>query len=261
MGFFSKIIDAINTIKEQIAQKKEEKRKQEEQRKEEERKKREEANRFNPNGKSLEWFSSEDGIKTYGEYVKAQNYILEESIKKEKETKYPDYDLDIVIKVMHKDAKLPHMFFKSLVNNIDVQALAYVGPTEFLIKVLSIQAKPFAIDEDGEPQAISPVYTPEEIVSVNKNPVLNFVTNFKCFELKDDEKGSWKDKYSLWADIIIWLATSTNKEIITNNPWIFSKETYFNDLGTVKKPKSFYKKCAELSTYKAYFEDKLNECE
>ena len=44
-----------------------------------------EENRFNPNGKPLEWFGSEDGIKTYHEYVTAQNYILEETLQKEHE--------------------------------------------------------------------------------------------------------------------------------------------------------------------------------
>ena len=269
MGLLDKIKGFVNSKIEEEKQRQEEKRKEEEkrreeekQRQEEEKRKREVANRFNPDGKSLEWFSSEDGLKTYCEYIKAQNYILEENIKKEKEKKYPDYDFDLVVKVVYKESKLPCIYFKKLVDSISVQALSYVGTTNLVINALSILAKPFYVDEDGEPQAITPAYTPEEITSVEKNPILNFVTNFKCFELKDDEQGSWKDKYELWSSIIVWLGVyaQSDKNIIANNPWIFSNDTYFNDLGVIKKVKAFCKKASELATNKKYFENLLNEC-
>lgn len=252
MGLFEKIKGFVNNKIEQ-----------EKQRQEEEKRKREEANRFNPDGKSLEWFTSEDGIKTFNEYITAQNYLLEETIKKEKEEKYNEYELDIVVNVFHKDAKLPYLFFKKLINNIKAQPLDYVGSINMLIKVLSIQAKPFYIDDDGEPQPIMRVLTPEEIVCVKKNPVLNYVSNFECFELKDDAQGSWEDKFRLWSTVIIWLGLSSlvDKDIASKNPWIFSDDVYFNELGTVKKPKGFYKKCIELATQKEYFEKKLNELE
>jgi len=246
----------MNNATEQVAQKQEE-----------EKRKQEEANRFNPDNKSLEWFSSEDGIKTFNEYITAQNYLLEETIKKEQETKYADYDLDAVIAVFHKDAKLPSIYFEKLANKIDVQALKFVGPTKLLVNVLSIQAKPFYIDDDGEPQAKMPFFTPEEIVSIEKNPVLNFVKNFNCFELKDDTQGSWDDKWELWSSILKFIGifgVVDDKDIISKNPWIFSKEVYFNELGTVRKLKGFCKKCIELTTdeeHKAYFEKKYNECE
>lgn len=134
-----------------------------------------------------------------------------------------------------------------------------------LANVLSVQAKPFYIDDDGEPQPIEPAFTPEEIVSIDKNPTLIFVKNFNCFELNDDAQGSWDNKYELWSNILIWLGvfSSSDKEIISKNPWIFSKEVCFNDLGTIRKTKGFYKKCIELTTnekYKALFENKYNEC-
>ena len=245
----------------------EQKRREEEQRKqEEERRKQEEANRFNPDKKSLEWFGSEDGIKTYHEYITAQNYLLEETVKKEHEAEYSKYDFDVFLRVVHPDAKMPSVYFRKLADAIDVQALKYVGPTNMLVNVLSVQGKPFYIDDDGEPQAVTPDLTPEEIVSVEKNPALNFVKNFNCFELADDAQGAWKDKFDLWSTILIWLGVygPSDKEILSNNPWIFSKEVYLNELGTVRKRKGFCKKCMELATdekYKAYFEEKYNECE
>lgn len=223
---------------------------------------REDARRFNPEGKSLEWFCSDDGLKAFKEYITPQNYFLEETIEKEKETKYGNYTLKTVVDIFHKDAKIPYVFFRNLIDNIKVQALEYVGPIELLIKVLSIQAKPFYIDEDGEPQTITACMSPEEIVSIEKNPVLSFVTNFNCFKLADDVQGSWNDKYGLWSEMITWLGAKCilDREILSENPWVFEKETYFNDLGTVRKSKSFYKKCIELSSDKDYFENLLNEC-
>ena len=269
MGFFDKfkgvIKDAkgvINDAKDQVAQKQEE----EKRRQEEEKRKREEANRFSPHDKSLQWFSSEDGIKAFNDYVTAQNYFLEETIKKEHESKYSEYSFDVFLSVVHKDAKLPSIYFKKLVAAIDAQALKYVGPSNMLVDVLCVQAKPFYIDEDGEPQAIEATFTPEEIVSIDKNPALIFVKNFNCFELSNDAQGSWEDKWELWSSILIWIGvfSGSDREIISDNPWLFSKEVYFNDLGTVRKPKGFYKKCMELTTnetYKAFFEDKYNKCE
>ena len=259
MGMFDKIKDAIGKAKETANQRKEEEKK----RNEEARRKQEEAVRFNPDGKSFEWFGSEDGIKSFNEYITAKNYILEETIKKEKETKYPSYDLEAVISVFYSDAKLPFVYFKKFVNNIDVQALEFVGTTDLLAKILSTQAKPFYIDDDGEPQTVVPFLRPEEILSIEINPVLNFVKNFDCFEMKDDTQGSWEDKWALWSNMLIWLsAYSSDKDIISKNPWIFSKEVYFNELGSVRKLKGFFKKCIELTTdkeYKEYFEGKYEE--
>ncbi|MBE6958997.1 MAG: hypothetical protein E7447_07610 [Ruminococcaceae bacterium] len=243
------------------------KKKEEERRKQEEaRRKQEEAIRFNPKGKSLEWFSSEDGIKTFHEYITASNYTLEETIKQEhKRSEYSDHKLAAYISVFHKDKKLPSAYFRNLVDQITAQALEYVGTTELLVDILSAQAKPFYIDDDGDPQPLPLVFSPEEIVSLEKNPVLNFVANFACFELQDDTQGSWNDKYDLWSTVLILLgAYSTSTDVIAQNPWIFSKDTYFNEFGTVRKLKGFCKKCAELTTnekFKEYFKTKYNECD
>ena len=271
MGFLDKIKGIINGAKEKIAEKQEEERQRQEeerererQRQEEERRKQEEANRFNPDEKSFEWFGSEDGLKTYGDYITVQNYLLEEKAKKKHEEEYSKYDYEVFVSVFYKEAKLPSVYFRNLVNSIDVQALKFVGPTNFLTNVLGIQAKPFYIDDDGEPQPSVREITPAELVSIEENPVLKFVKKFDCFELSDDDQGSWGDKYDLWMSIVIWLALyDGDKNIISDHPWIFSKELYFNELGTVRKSKSFYKKCMELTTnekYKKYFEEKYNDC-
>lgn len=261
MGLFDKIKDSISKAKETVNQKQEE----EKRRQEEAKRKQEEATRFNPDGKSLEWFSSEDGIKTFNEYISAQNYLLEETIKKEQETKYSEYSLDTVISVFHKDAKLPSIYFRKLVDEINAQVLEYVGPTNLLVGYLSQQAQPFYIDDDGEPQPIVPKLTPEEIVSVEKNPMLNYAKNFNCFELADDAQGSFDDKWHLWSNVLMWLCLySHNKDIISKNQWIFSKDVYLNELGTARKLKGFFKKCIELAAdkeSKAFFEEQYNECE
>ena len=273
MGLFDKVKNVINDAKgvindakDQVAQQIAQKQEEEKRRQEEEKRRQEEANRFNPDGKSLQWFGSEDGIKTYNEYITAQNYFFEETIKKEHESKYSEYSFDVFVSVIHKDAKLPSVYFRKFANAIDVQALKYVGPTDMLVNVLSAQAQPFYIDDDGEPQPKDPYFKPEELLSVDKNPALFFVKNFNCFALENDAQGSWEDKFDLWSNILIWLGIfcGTDKEILSENPWVFSKETYFNDLGTVRTLKGFYKKCIELASkekYKNIFEEKYNECE
>lgn len=254
MGFFDKIKDAINKAKEASNQKQEE-----------EKRRQEEATRFNPKDKSLEWFGSEDGIQTFHEYIVAQNYLLEETIKKEHEATGSGLSLETFISLSYYRAKLPSAYFRNLVDAIDAPVLEYVGPTKLVVSYLSMQAKPFYIDDDGEPQSIVPELTPEEIVSVQKNPVLNYAKNFNCFELADDVQGSFDDKWDLWAHILEWLCLQgSNKDIIAQNPWIFSKEVYFNELGTIRKQKGFYKKCIELAAdeeSKAFFEEQYNECE
>jgi hypothetical protein len=216
-----------------------------------------------PREKDLAWFSSEAGLEALKAYTTPQGYTLEESIEKEKESKHPDYSLGIVIDVFHKDAKVPYTYFNSLVRNIKAQPLEYVGPIELLIKVLSVQAQPFYLDDDGEPQAKETEMKPAEIVSVERNPVLNFVSNFNCFLLKDDEKGSWEDKWHLYSLVLIFLGfeSSIDADVLAKNGWIFEPSTYFNDLGTVRKEKGFIKKAIELSSDKNYFEDKLKDFE
>lgn len=281
MGLFDKLKGAINDAKtviddaknqvtQQVAQRQEEeKRRQEEEkrRQEEEKRKQEEANRFNPDGKGLQWFGSEDGMKAFGEYITVQNYLLEERIQEEHKSKFSDSDFDIFLRVVHKDEKIPYVYFKKLTEALNVRALKdYTCTTRVLIDVLSVQAKPFSLDEDGEPQLLTPAFAPEEIVSADKNPALNFVKNFDCFDIKDDAQGSWQEKYMMWSDILIWLGAygDSDKDIISKNPWIFTKEAYLNEFGTLKKPKAFYKKCMELAAGeqdKAHFEKQYSQCE
>ncbi len=215
-----------------------------------------------PRKKDLSWFSSEIGLETLKAYTTPQGYTLQVSIEKEKESEHPRYSLDTIIDIFHADAKVPYTYFSSLVSNIKAEALEYVGPSEMLIKMLSLQAQPFYLDDDGEPQAKEPM-KPSEIVSVEKNPVLKFVSNFDCFSLEDDEEGSWEDKWHLYSSVLIFLGIKScvDPDVLAKNEWLFEPSTYFNDLGTVRKEKGFIKKAIELSSYKEYFEDKLKKLE
>ena len=224
------------------------------------------SNYSNPEGKSLEWFSSEDGINAFNEYITVQNYLLQENLEKvyEDRSTHDCDDFYVFARVFYEDAKLPYVFFANLVREIDSLTLIYNATKDMLIDILLIQAKPFYIDEDGEPhQIIEKKFTPEEIVSVEKNPVLNFVSNFRCFIIRDDEEGSLEDKYTIWSRMLSWIARQSyyDKDIIAKNPWVFSRETYINDMGMVRKPKGFFKKCIELASSKEYFEKELNKCE
>ena len=272
MGIFDKLKSAFQNLGQQDERSEEEKeaeRLEKEKQKEEERKRREEANRLNPEGKDLEWFSSEDGITSFKEHTTAQSYILEENIKKENEDEIrtgrysTDLILSTAVSIRHPGAKIPYLYFKNLLKNFKVQPFKYVGPSSFAVTALEIQAKPFDVDDDGEPQMKQVLLSPEELVSVEKNPILNFIANFNCFEIENDIEGSWEDKYDLYTEVIQFLGimSAFDKDVLLKNQWVFNKQTYFNDLGTVRKLKGFVKKALELSPDKPYFENRLGRLE
>ena len=248
-------------IKKKMAEKKEAERK----RQEEAKRKREEATRLNPKEKPLAWFSSEDGLQAFGLYFTISNYLLEEEIKEEQKANKPDIELEIYAMVYHPEAKLPCIYLSYFIESIDAQMLRYVAPANYLNCMLSIQARPYLINEDGEPEVINPMLPPEVLLSVEKNPLLNYIVNFKNFLFGTDERGTAKDKWMILSNMMTWLSSrAKDSEILAKNPWVFSDEVYFNDVGTVRKEKSFYKKCIELAgdeETKAYFKSRYEKCE
>lgn len=213
----------------------------------------------NPKGKVLSWFASEEGLETLKLYTTPQNYMLEDTYKNEHQRKYSDYDFDLFMRIVHKDAKVPSLYFKALVDSIEVQPLEFVGPSETLVLILKEMAKPYTINDDGEPELCKTILTPEEIVSVDKNPVLYFVKNFNVFKIEDDALGSAGDKYALYIETMKFLAILADVFKIEENQWLFDKNTYLNDFGTVRKKKGFLNKCKELSAFPQFFDDLISK--
>lgn len=248
-------------IMKKITEKKEAERK----RQEEAKRKREEATRLDPKEKPLEWFSSEDGLQAFGQYFTISNYLLEEKIKKELEDSNRNTALEIYAMVYHPEAKLPCIYLSYFIQSIGAQMLRYVAPADYLNCLLSIQARPYFINEDGEPEVISPMLSPEVLLSVEKNPLLNYIVNFKNFLFGADERGTAKDKWKILSNMMTWLSSmAKDSEILAKNPWVFSDEVYFNDVGTVRKEKSFFKQCIDLAgdeETKAFFKHQYEKCE
>ena len=248
-------------IMKKITEKKEAERK----RQEEAKRRREEETRLDPREKPLEWFSSEDGIQAFGQYFTISNYLLEEKIKKDLKDKNADTALEIYAMVYHPEAKLPCIYLSYFIKSIGAQMLRYVAPADYLNCLLSIQARPYFINEDGEPEVISPMLSPEVLLSVEKNPLLNYIVNFKNFLFGADERGTAKDKWKILSNMMTWLSSmAKDSEILAKNPWVFSDEVYFNDVGTVRKEKSFFKQCIDLAgdeETKAYFKHQYEKCE
>lgn len=222
---------------------------------------------YNPKGKPLEWFSSEEGMESCKKHTTPQNFMLEVTYMKEfekknpNEPKYDDISFPIFLQVYHNaaDAMLPCFYFKALANAIKVQPLQIRGVFEWFIDFMKIMAQPFTINDDGEPEACQPLLTPEEIVSVEKNPLLNFVKNFDVFVIEDDELGSAADKYALYWSVMKFLAATVRETVIEENQWLFDKGTYLNDFGTVRKRKGFLKQCKELSNFPEYFDVEISK--
>ncbi len=218
-------------------------------------------NNNNPKGKPLEWFTSEAGLETFKIYTSPQNYMLEDTIKEEYKRKYGNSDtsFEVFFHVYHPNEKIPSKYFEALIDNIKVQPLKYVGPCNVLVGLLKIMAKSFYINDDGEPEICEPVLSPEQIVSVEKNPVLYFVKNFNIFELKDDALGTFQDKFALYGKILSFLAINAAKIDIAGSQWLFDKNTYINDFGVVRKEKGFLKKCKEVSGFTEYFDEQISQ--
>lgn len=221
-------------------------------------------NKYNPENKRLDWFSSEDGLKTLKDYTSPKCYLLEDRLKKEYDDKdFPNGKLSFVsfVNIYHKKSKIPSVYFDCFVNNINVQPLKYVGPSEAVTNILAFQAKNFVLNDDGEPEVIERGLKIEDVISLEKNPVLKFVKEFKVFELNDDDSGSWSDKFALYLDALYFLAKASDEdtEILNENMWLLEKETYFNSLGVIKSEKTFYKYCISKSTYPKYFENELDK--
>lgn len=220
----------------------------------------------NPRNKKADWFPSKEGIESLKEHTTPKAYLLEERLNQEYKNKDfggRDVSFDIFLNVYHKDAVIPQVYFSNFVNTIEVQPLKYVGPSAMLTGVLSTLAKTYYLDDDGEPVEKKSALTPEDLVSFENNPVLKFVKAFTCFQIEDDDEGSWTDKFALYSDVLIFLGLCSfgDKNVLNENAWLLDKATYFNNLGTVKKEKGFIKYCIEKCTYPDYWKSKLGKLE
>jgi hypothetical protein len=215
--------------------------------------------------KPLKWFDSEDGITALKEYTKPQNYLLQEKYRKQYDelSKQP-WALSSYIQIFHKDVKAPCVYFGNLLGNFKVRPLNYSIAINYITDLLCLSVMAFDIDEDGEPKHVEPKLTLEKAVSLEKNPLLYFASKFDFFDLKDDDQGTFDDKWTAYSLMLKFLVIQAvqNDAVITENPWILEKSTYFNEMDTVRKEKGFLKKCIELSGENSqYFEIMLKRLE
>lgn len=217
-----------------------------------------------PIGKPIEWFSSEAGLESYAMYVSQQNFMSEDKYVEGFHKEQPDYDLWALLNVIHYGDMIPNTYFMALACAINVQPMNIQGPNSAVVMFLKDMAKPYTVNEDGEPEARTTDLTPEQIVSVEKNPLLYFVKHFNVFEIADDSLGTAKDKITLYLDILTYIATviTVTKDFnINEHQWLFNKDTYLNDFGMIKKEKGFLKKCREVSGIPEYFDAALSKLE
>lgn len=225
---------------------------------------------LNPKGKDLKWFQSKSGIESLKEYTTPKAYLLEERLKKEYENKDfggRNVSFDVFLGVYNEGVKIPTIYFSNFVGAIDdeydIQPLKYVGPCEMLSEVLKVLAKTYELDDDGEPIEKKSALSVEDLLSFENNPVLKFIKEFNAFEVKDDDSGSWSDKFVLYSDILVFLGLCSfnDKKVLEENKWLLEKDAYFNSLGIVKKEKGLIKYCIEHCTYPDYWKDKLEQLE
>lgn len=213
-------------------------------------------------GKPLDWFASEEGLEAYKIYMTPQNYILQERVLKRYKSirTNSDYFLDMdfferdYLPMANAGAKLPQRYFYALLKRIKAAPLKNPFVFDLILAALQLMAKPYVINDDGEPELCATVLTPEQIVSIDKNPLLYFVKNFNVFKMKDDDMGQGIDKFYAFNAVVQFIFQFVNEIEMEETKWLFDKDTYLNDFGMVRKIKGFIKKCKELTG-----NDKYNE--
>ena len=210
-----------------------------------------------PKDKPLDWFKSEKGLEVYKTYITPQNYFLQETYLKEYKKMFEGEDTNVdfdrhFLPCSYPNAKLPRTYFNALLESIGTEPLYNGAILELFRGVLLVIAKPYVINEDGEPELRETVLTPEQIVSTDENPLLYFIKNFNAFEMKDEATGSLIDKYFVYKAVVLFILNFVNEIVIEENKWLFDKNTYLNELGIVRKIKGFIKKCKELTDSERY---------
>ncbi len=173
--------------------------------------------------------------------------------------------------IYHPETKymdVPSILLGDILQDIDCpcNALDYVGPTEIVIKCLTILGTDYHINDDGEPEPCERIMEVEDLIDEEKNPLLKFLSTFDAFMYEDDEVGSIKDKFSVWYDCLLYVNNCIiceNLDVLEKDKWLFDESTFINDFGVLKSEKSFLKYAATKATYKdvfdSAFENKMKE--
>ena len=213
--------------------------------------------RKKPEGKTLEWFASDIGIQVLKKYTTLNSYLLEESYEREykryNQIKKLPYNFITFLRLGHKGAVVPSLYFQALADSIHVQPLTLIGPNEALVGMLKEMAQPSELDKD-DTLSRDMCLPLEQIVSVDKNPLLYFVKNFNVFNIQDDYMGSATDKLKMYLEIMSMLAIHSTSVSIAQSQWLFDKSTYLSDAGILKTEREFLGTCKELSGFTRYFE-------
>ena len=93
-----------------------------------------------PEGKTLEWFSSEAGLEVYKAYITLQNYTLEEMFRKKQnvdtDTLTSEHFERFILKDMYPDAKLPCVYFNDFIKSLNADRAKSSVIREMLIIAL-----------------------------------------------------------------------------------------------------------------------------
>lgn len=221
---------------------------------------------LSPKDKPYEWFRSEEGLKCYDEYMIAKNFSADETYIKEFEEKGSKY-YDIFIEVCHKEHKSPKIFFESLVTAVGKvpgcsDSLLYTAPIKLLADLLTVQARPFYFNDDGDPIPVDPKPDGKLIVSIESNPVLKFAFEFGAYKFENDDL-DWQTMIQLWKTALLFVSSEVvihgNYDVLKENSWLLEKETYVTALGTLRTEKGFLKTGVEKSTRPEFFTTKLEK--
>lgn len=219
----------------------------------------------NPEDKPYEWFMSEVGLSVFEETMTVKNFTNDEIYEQEQKDKGVEY-FSVYCSVYRKEHKSPRLYFEALVSAVAKlpgasDALLYVWPIESAACVLGLQAKPFYSDDNGDPVMVEPKPDGRQINDINVNPVLKFIRDFHIFSFENKEF-VWKEMALLWSDVLWFILRETTEhgvdwDVIGNNPWIFEKDTYLTQAGTLRSRKGLLTTGLEKSTNPGYFKDHL----
>ena len=235
-----------------------------------------------------EWFFTEDGKKEFEEYTSPQAYAKQNKLEKEEDNLFSLYHTCIHSGALIGDGsefkvqlerlpKIPLEFFDMLLNSIfyigkedeEDESLEFISFSQekwyfdVITSNLVTLAKRFDIDENGEPIERKLPLEYFQLISVDENPILNFVKNFKGYDSSVDDPDNLLPLHFL--EVITFISACVYKgytNVLNTEPWLFDKSSYLTSMGTPKTKVGFLNNAIEKAStdeYKEYFKSSLEK--
>lgn len=233
---------------------------------------------YSPEGKDYDWFRFSIGQKVFEEYTTPKGYFCWEERDAEKslpgsdlyeEDEFMDiYSLVKTFKAGRSEwPKIPFVYLTFFIKSLSIRALE---KDEFVrscfLRYMIDLSKRYVLNEDEEPVVNIPPLSLEEVVTIEKNPALNFYYSFdnELFDLIYSLENSNEGRDLIFESFqfiaqSLWNSKANKNNILEKNKWVFEKSTYINDSELIRSKKSYLKLAIQNASDNSYFKEVLSD--